>query len=223
MARSKKPPKVSKRVVRRDARDRKEVPADLEAFAGGDDDAIWRRPARKRLKDPRAVMLIPGVANRDARAVYQARERRLREAIEAEDTEALALELVEARILRLWRGNSLVSWEAFVENVLGLDLAEADASVKDVEPATDETIATWMRAEAGLLEAVPDGAVRLRDDTLELSLPVARAPAALAGMGRRAAPLAKDETGTQGTVVDRPKGVRRISTLVERDKAPEGD
>lgn len=217
MARSKKGRGPDRRVVKRDASERKEVPAELEAFAGGDDDALWRRPARKRLEDPRAVMLVPGVANRDARAVYHARERRMRAAVESGDADALALELREAVQLRLWRGNSVVSREAFVEDVLGLS---PDISPKvDAEPANEEAVATWMRAEAGLLEAVPDGAVRLVDGQLVIVLPIESAPAALTGMGRRAAPLAKDEIGGRTHVVDRPKGVRRISTMVE----PKGD
>lgn len=214
MARSKKDRRPPPRVVKRDASERKEVPADLEAFASGDDDALWRRPARKRLKDPRAVMLVPGVANRDARTVYHAREKRMRAAIEAENTDALTLELREAIQLRLWRGNSIVSREAFVEDILGLG-PDAAPDV-DAEPENDEVVATWMRAEAGLLEAIPDGAVRLVDGQLVLAIPVESAPAALAGMGRRAAPLAKDETGARTQVVDRPKGVRRISEMVDR-------
>ncbi|MCZ7683571.1 MAG: hypothetical protein M5U28_34270 [Sandaracinaceae bacterium] len=126
---SKRPPK-SKRgpeVVRRPSSERKRLPADLEAFAGGDDDALWRRPAKRRLDDPRPVVLVPGVANRDARAVYEARERRIRAALERGDREAAAVELAEAARLRLWRAHSVVGWDVLVEHVLGLAPEEAAA------------------------------------------------------------------------------------------------
>ncbi len=214
MARSKQG-RDDRRVVKRDASERKGVPRDLEAFASGDDDAIWRRKQRKRLNDPRSVMLVPGVANRDARSVYHAREARTRRLIEAGEDDAVTLELREARQLRLWRGQSLVSWEAYVENVLGLDAREVEPRLAGAEPENDETVAAWMRAEAGLLEGDPDGAVRLVDGRLVIAVPLECAPTALASIGRRAAPLAKDETGATHSVVDRPKGVRRLSKLME--------
>ena len=63
------------------------MPEDLRAFAGGDDDALWRRTTRKRLDDPRPVVLVPGVANRDARAVCEARQDRILAAAAAGDRE----------------------------------------------------------------------------------------------------------------------------------------
>ncbi|HJL18744.1 MAG TPA: hypothetical protein RMH99_23990 [Sandaracinaceae bacterium LLY-WYZ-13_1] len=213
------------KVLRRRAEQRERLPEDIEAFASGDDDALWRRPARRRLRDPRPVQLVPGVANRDARAVCEARERRLREALEARDDDRLAVELAEAACLRVWRGRSIVAWDAFVENVLGMDRAEAERlaargaeRVGSAEPASDEVVATWMRAEAGALEGCgPDVAVRLRGERLVIDLPVAEAPAALSQIGRRATPLAREQAEAPKTVVDRPKGVPRISRLIERD------
>lgn len=226
---NKRPPKTPARgVVRRGpSEERKRLPADLEAFAAGDDDAIWRRPAKRRLDDPRPVVLIPGVANRDARLVYDARERRLRAALEAEDRDRVARELADARRLRIWRGHSLVSFEVFVENVLGLaaddvaGLLERAAELgASTEPPEDEVVATWLRAEAGLLEASRAASVRLEgsgeDARLVLEVPITDAAAALAGAGRRAAPLARHHAEQPKAVVDRPKGVPRISTL-ERD------
>ncbi len=199
------------------------MPADLEAFAAGDDDALWRRPASRRLNDPRPVMLVPGVANRDARAVYEARERRLREALTAEDRDTAALELAEAAQLRLWRGHSLVSLEVFAENVLGLTPDEAEALLRrgaelagSADAAPDEVVATWMRAESGLLEGSPDAVVRLRQGRLVLEVPLEGAAAGLAAVGWRSAPLAREQEKAPRSVVDRPKGVPRISRL-ERD------
>jgi hypothetical protein len=212
-------------VLRRRADERERLPEDIEAFASGDDDALWRRPAKRRIRDPRPVLLVPGVANRDARAVCEARERRLRTALEAKDEETLAMELAEAARLRVWRGRSIVGWDAFVENVLGMDRAEADRLtargaevVGSAEPASEDVVAAWMRAEAGALEGGgPDAAVRLRGERLVVDLPVEQAAAALSSMGRRATPLAREQAEAPKTVVDRPKGVPRISRLIERD------
>ena len=205
------------RVVRRAASERKKMPADLEAFAAGDDDAIWRRRQRRRLQDPRPVVLVPGVANRDARAVYEARHARITAAITAEDRAALALEMAEASQLRVWRGHSIVGWDAFVEAVLGLDPAEAEALREEGgggEPLEDELGALWMRADAGIVEAEGrSAAVRLRGGRLCLELVVDTAAAALAHMGRRAAPLVWDNEETADTVVDRPKGLPRLGNL----------
>jgi hypothetical protein len=202
------------------------MPADLEAFASGDDDAIWRRTPKRRLNDPRPVVLVPGVANRDARLVYDARERRLRAAIAAGDRRALEVGLAEAARLQVWRGHSLVGWEVFAENVLGLDAADATAArragaatVGSDAPAEEELVATWMRAEAGLVEACgADAAVHLVGDRLVFSVPVADAPNALSAMGRRATPLAKDQAQPTKSVVDRPQGMPRLSKLVERNE-----
>jgi len=202
------------KVVRRHASERKKLPRDLEAFAGGDDDALWRRTKRKRLNDPRAVVLVPGVANRDARTVYEARVARIRDAVSAKDDVALALELSECAQMRVWRGHSIVGWDVWVDAVLGLDPEKANALRGDVEALEDEAVALWMRAEAGMAEAKA-GAARWRDGKLCLELDPATAPAALANIGRRAAPLAKEETGASETVVERPRGVRRMVDLTE--------
>jgi hypothetical protein len=214
-------------VIRRAREDRKRLPAELEAFAGGDDDALWRRERRRRLDDPRPVAAssVPGVANRDARLVYEARVKRLRAAIENGDETELATELAEAVLLAVWRGNAVVGFDVFAEAVLGIDpqharkLVKIGAAALDM-PAkpTDETlIALWMRAESGLLEVDPSSRVTLRDDRLLLEVPVARAAEALAGVGRRSTPLAKLPIEPE-TVVDRPRGVAPLSKLIERDR-----
>jgi hypothetical protein len=230
---TKRPPNDGKRgpergeVVRRRPSERKRLPADLEAFAGGDDDALWRRPAKPRLNDPRPVVLVPGVANRDARAVYEARERRIRAALEAGDEATVAVELAEATRMRLWRAHNVVGWDVYAEHVLGIPLERAEAlrtrgaeGIGGMEPASDDVVAAWMRAEAGLLEATPTGIVRLRgapgQERLVLEVPIADAAAGLAAVGRRSAPLARERAQTPKSVVDRPKGLPRLSRL-ERD------
>ncbi|MGF1466957.1 MAG: hypothetical protein ACFCGT_12570 [Sandaracinaceae bacterium] len=226
--------------LRRKPSERKRLPAHLEAFASGDDDAIWRRPApRQRLRDPRAVILIPGVANRDARSVFEARVRRIEKARADEDRAALALELADARRLGIWRGHSIVGWEVFVEDVLGLDLAEADALAAEGAaqlgtdgseapgPAAEAVVAIALRAEAGLLEAHPDAAARLRgpagDEVLRLELPAAVAPEALSSVGRRAHPMAREQSEAPQVVVDRPPGVPRLREWIDRDRPPPKD
>ena len=215
-------------VVRR--RPEEKLPPQLtpeqEAFARGDDDALWRRERRGgRVNDPRAVALVPGVANRDARAVFDARVKRMRDAIAASDEATLAVELAEAARLRLHRANSVVTWESFVESVVGLSPergAKLQAEGERVRgypaaPLTDAEIAVWMRAESGVLEGSPDAHVHLIGDRLELSVPMERAPQALAGAGRRSAPMTRQEMGKE-TIVDRPRGVRPIAEIVERER-----
>lgn len=221
--------------MRRATSDRKKMPEDLEAFAAGDDDALWRRKQRHRLQDPRPVVLVPGVANRDARLVCEAREARIRQAVEADDRETLAVEMAEAARMRVWRGHSIVAWGAFVEAVLGLTLEEATqlrdegaAIIGTAEAASDELVALWMRAEAGLVEAAGvGGAVRLEGsegaERLVFQIGIEEAPDALANMGRRAAPLAREAADAPRSVVDRPAGVPRLSRLIERDLRGDDD
>ncbi len=174
-------------------------------------------------------MLVPGVANRDARAVYEARERRLRAAIEERTGDELAIQLAEAARMGVWRGHSIVAWEAFVEDVLGLGLAEARELkargaelIGSADPAPDELIASWMRAEAGLLEGNADGVVHLRgprgSERLVLEIPAADAPTALSAVGRRLAPIARDQAENVDTVLDRAKGARRIERPRDDDE-----
>src|SRR5690606_10976987 len=83
------------------------------------------------------------------------------------------------------------------------------------EALSDDVVATWLRAEAGLLEASRDASVRLEgegdDARLILNVSIEHAAAALAGAGRRAAPLARHHAEQPKAVVDRPKGIPRIS------------
>lgn len=218
-------------VRRRPDEARKRLPAELEAFAAGDDDALWRRERQGgRIDDPRpaASTLVPGVANRDARLVGDARVRRLRAAIDAGDDELLAEELADAVRLAVWRALNVVGFDAFAEAVLGIraehgrQLAKRGAArMGEVcRPADEAIVAMWMRAESGLLEHAPDARVSLREERLHLDVPMDRAAAALSGVGRRAAPLAKVSTASE-VVVDRPQGVQPLSKIIERDRPRE--
>ncbi|HJL00152.1 MAG TPA: hypothetical protein RMH85_10390 [Polyangiaceae bacterium LLY-WYZ-15_(1-7)] len=185
---------------------RKGLDPELEALARGDEDVY--RPRRKRgprLRDPRPVALVPGVANRDARSVLDARVARMREA--REDDAELGRLLAEALWLGLWRGRSLIDFDALAEEVLEVPADRAQALAKaacaaaelPMDTLSDEAVAIWMRAEAALLDAGFEGRVSAVDPkTLRFELAVPVAPQALAAMGRRMTPLVRDREGGGG-------------------------
>lgn len=211
------------RVVRRPRGERKRLDPALEALAHGETDRLRPPPRRPRLDDPRPRFLVPGVANRDARDVYDARVASLRAAAEAhraapEDAPArlaLARGLDEARALGVWRGRSVTGFDAFVEQVLGLEPAEAWALAGEApeplpERISNEAIAVWMRVEAALAEHGVEGRVDVRvgDDGVErvrFEAESAAFPLTVDAMHRRLAPLARDVARPPG----RPPGRRR--------------
>jgi len=199
-------------VVRRAPEERKRLPPDLEAFARSEETKLrTNRPRTPKLKDPRAVALMPGVANRDARALADARldvlagllDRRR----EGEDVrEELEIGLAEAILLGLWRGRSLTGFDAMVENILGLPLEEAEVLARKgaerlglpLALRSESLIAVWVRSECALLEFGLPGRVGLRVDAdrhehLILDLPIRRAPEAIQEIGRRMSPLVHDK------------------------------
>lgn len=222
---SKRPKKPEpERVVRRPKEERKKLAPELVAFASGDHDALWRREqGRGRVDDPRPVAAIPGVKNADARAVYEARVIRMKKAIAAGDDEALGDELCEARLLGLWRANSIVGFDVLADAVLGLaidrakELARAARVRLGLPTRLDEAeVAVWMRAEAGIVVEAGGGRARLIGENLVLEIPLARAAEGLAAMGRREAPMVGQATGR--TIVDRPRGVPSMKTILEREE-----
>ncbi|MBX7192770.1 MAG: hypothetical protein K1X94_11965 [Sandaracinaceae bacterium] len=213
------------RIVKRAPQDRKRLSPELEAFAAGDDDAIWRREIKSgRVHDPRVVALIPGLKNADARRVYEAHVQRIRKAMAEETQERLSEELAVVYACAIFRGYSIVSFEAFAEAVLGMPADRAIAMAKAgrvalglPEALTEAEIAVWLRAEAGVLEVTQNGRVEVRDGVMTLSVPITRAAEALAAVGFREAPIARTAEGPR-TVVDRPKGVPPMSAIVEREQ-----
>ncbi|MBX3247142.1 MAG: hypothetical protein KF901_08180 [Myxococcales bacterium] len=187
-------------VVRRGEGSRsKRLAPDLEPLARGEAEFIRGKPRRPRLQDPRALALVPGVANRDARAVFEARVEAM---IAYRDEEGpLSRLLAEALWMGLWRGRSVTSFDALAEEVLDLpgdearrlaELACAGASMP-AETLTEELLAVWYRAEAALLEAEVPGEITAADtETLTVRVKVAPAPIALEAIGRRMAPLVLD-------------------------------
>ncbi len=213
------------RIVKRAPADRKRLSPELEAFARGDDDAIWRRQTRGgRVNDPRTVALIPGLKNSDARLVYDAHVARIRRAMAEGTREQLSEELAVVYACAIYRGHSIVSFEAFAEAVLGLQADRATAMARSGRVAlglpdvlTEAEIAIWLRAEAGLLEVTPEGRVEVKDGVMTLSVPITYAAEALSAVGFREAPIARTVEGPR-TVVDRPKGVRPISAILEHEE-----
>jgi hypothetical protein len=194
----KKPPPGPPRIVRRPPGDRKRLDPQYEGIASGRDEWIRSGPRSPRLRDPRTIALIPGVANRDARAVFERRRDALRAAIESKDEAGLRRGLVDAVRLGIWRGGSLTGFDAFVENVLGLNPDEARKTAKSgvgegeapLDPLTEEGVAMWIRAEAALAEAEVDGRVEVvvkgRREELVVRVLVNHAGLALAAVGRKA-------------------------------------
>lgn len=196
--------KGSGRVVRRGSGPRRQLPPEIEALARGEKPP--RRKPRNRIDDPRPVMLIPGVANRDARDVYDLWVDSMKAAVAARAEEPQAVgrlrrALAEMRQRRLWRGKSVTSFEAFAEDVLGLEIAEAEglaaAGAEELgitsDPASDEAVAIAIRAEAALLAAEIGGRMRIAGErgaeTLRFEVEVDDAPAAFGHVARRLGPM----------------------------------
>jgi hypothetical protein len=221
----KRPPKAEpERVVRRPKAERKALPPQLEAFAAGDPDAIWRRHEKRgRLDDPRPVALVPGVKNADARAVFEARAGYMKAALAAGDDARLAAELAEAKLVGLWRANAVVSFDALAESVLGIALDRAEALARAgkaqlglPDKLSDAQIAVWLRAEAALVIEGGGGRARVADGKLHLEMPIESAAGAIVAMGRRELPLVGQGQGR--VVVDRPRGVPSMRTIEEEEK-----
>lgn len=198
-------------VVRREPASRKRLPPELEAFARSEDMRLPRRPPAQtpRLNDPRTTALVPGVANRDARLVCDARVSELEKLLESRSTsDATKLEhaMAEAVALGVWRGRSVTAFEAFAVHVLrmGEDEAKAIAERGRVAlawphgRASDACVAVWMRTEAALRESGFEGRASIRVDDkgrehVVVDVPLKHAPEGLDGIGRRMSSLVRDK------------------------------
>ncbi len=183
----------------------RELPKDLVELADGRSERV-QRPRRQQpaIEDERIGFVVPGVRNLDARAVYDSRVAELRGALARGDEAALQRGLCEAVRLSLWRARSVMDFDAFAESVVGVaperanELAKAGASVMSVslEMLPAHVVALWMRIEAALQRACPDGraSVTGRRETLclEVRVPTAEVGRAVEGffdMGGAAAGL----------------------------------
>ena len=189
----------------------RKLPPDLEELAAGRRDSLRpRRRPRGRISDTRVAGLIPGVANHEARRVYDARLERLRAAVAQDDEPALQRQLSVAVLLGLWRARSITGFDGFAQDVVGIEAARARALAEQgavergvaLDRLPDVAVALWMRSEAALLERSPDAAVEVRVEgerlRLSIELPLAppwRTAEAVAAVGRAAGGLARVLTG----------------------------
>ncbi len=205
--RPKKPPP---QVVRRTPGEPKRgLPPDFEALARGERPA--RKPMAPRLDDPRDDFLVRGVANRDARAVF---DRRLGE-LKAAKGDELADALCDAVLLGLWRARRLTSLDVLVSEMLELDPARAHELAGQAatrrglacETQREELVAVWMRFEAAQIEAELTGRATLRatptGPVLSLELPPAEVAQGIVVAGRKIAPLATAAGPRRGPPRDR--------------------
>lgn len=184
-----------------EARGMRELPPDFNALAHGN--KMPRRVPKQTLRDDRAEALVPGVANRDARAVCDARIERMVAARDGRDREGLGRELAEAFRMGLWRGANLMGFDALLQDVLGLSIAEGRALADEgaqvlgcsLMRAEDRVVATWFRAEAGLLASADTCRVELHGhgetERFVITVPAERADLWLAEMGKRVVALSK--------------------------------
>jgi hypothetical protein len=191
------------------ARGTRKLPKDIDDLASGRRDVLRaRRRPTGRLADSRVAGLIPGVANHEARRVFDARVERMEAAARGgeDGREALSLALCEAVRLGLWRARQLTGFEALAADVLQLDPAEArqlavaagEARGWPMERLPDTAVALWLRGEAALLERCPEGRLdaNVVDDELVLRVVLPLSPAGLAAealgaIGRKAAGLSR--------------------------------
>jgi hypothetical protein len=185
----------------------RKLPPDFEDLAAGRRDTLRpRRRPRGRIGDTRIAGLIAGVANHEARQVYDARVERARRLLDGGDEAVLAQQLCEAILLGVWRARSVTGFEAFAQDVIGVpaerarELAGQHAARQNValEQLQDVAVALWLRSEAALLERCPDAAVEVKthEGRLQLSVVLPLAPPlgvaeAVAAIGRSAAGLVR--------------------------------
>jgi hypothetical protein len=185
----------------------RKLPPDYEDLAAGRRDTLRpRRRPRGRIGDTRVAGLIAGVANHEARRVYDARVERVRKDLESGSEGQLGRQLFEAVRLGIWRARSVVDFEAFAMHVLGIEPARATELAKsgaaeaglELERLPDLAVAMWIRSEAALLERCPLGTidVRVADDKILISLLLPLAPSlrvaeSVAAIGRSATGLAR--------------------------------
>jgi hypothetical protein len=197
----------------RPSSERRKLAPEFEALARGESDRVTHIPSGKpRLRDPRTTFLVPGVSNRDARAVGEARVEEFRAVLGTRKEgdaapESVGALLYEAVQLGVWRTLNVTGFETFAEDILALPLAEAQALLKGAETKagsaadrlSDEAIAAWLRTEVALRATSPRARVRVERtadgrEVLELSVPMEAASLALHAVGGKHAELASDQS-----------------------------
>lgn len=182
-----------------------------------------RRPGG-RIEDSRIAGLIPGVANQQARRVYDTRVGRLRRAAAEGDEIGLGEQLCDAILLGFWRARSVTGFEALAHDVVGIEperawaLAEQSATERglSLERMPDIAVAVWLRTECALIESCPEAAVEVRVDgeRLHVALALPIAPPAmvadgLAAVGKNAESLSRVFQGEAPSTTLNRQGSRR--------------
>jgi hypothetical protein len=229
MATRKPPASKAAPVVRRGKEDRKRLPADLEAFARGDEGRYRpSRPERPRLQDPRPSAVIAGVRNLDARDFHDRRCETMEallpsltdeSASAAQDLDHLARLLAEAILTGQHRGRAFVSFDAFVDVALGLaperarelarlGIVQLGMKVDQLRQLSDETVAVFVRCETALADKELPGKVSIvidEHDTERIRVEVDsnRAAQVLYAVGGRLSQLAADQD--KGAPTPRPR------------------
>src|SRR5262245_40181967 len=105
----------------------RQLPKDFDDLATGKTERL-RRPKKlpSPLRDEREGAVIAGVRNMEARAVYDARVRILRQQLADGRQAELLAGLESARKLRLWRARNVTDFRAFVESVIGLSAEQTE-------------------------------------------------------------------------------------------------
>lgn len=156
----------------------RQLPEEMAKLADGRVERLrGPRRAPAPLADERVGFVLAGVRNHDARSVYDARVARLREARARGDRAAVAQGLCDARRLTLWRARAVVDFAAFAESVVGISSDEAEALASEgaaragckLDALPPHVIALWMRLEAALARACPEGRVEVTGDGDELA------------------------------------------------------
>jgi hypothetical protein len=225
MATRKSPPSKAAPVVRRSRDDRKRLPADLEAFARGDEGRYRpERPDRPRLQDPRPSATIAGVRNLDARDFHDRRVETMEallpslsdeSASAADDRDHLGRLLAEAILTGQHRGRSFVSFDAFVDVALGIAPARArelakrgvvqlGLGVDQLRQLSDETVAVFVRCETALTDKELPGKVSIVIDSngterIRVEVDSNRAAQVLYAVGGRLSQLAADQDNKGGS------------------------
>jgi hypothetical protein len=185
----------------------RKLPPDYEDLAAGRRDTLRpRRRTRGRIGDTRIAGLIAGVANHEARRVYDARVERARQTLESGSEADLGQQIFDAVRLGIWRARNVVDFEAFATHVLGIETGRASRLAANsaaqhglaLERLPDLAVAVWVRSEAALLERCPLGTidVRVADEKVLISLalpisPALRVAESIAAIGRSATGLAR--------------------------------
>ena len=185
-------------VVRRKDRPRQTLPPDIDRLARGEVDYLPAKRGVARIEDSREAALVPGVTNRDARALCDDFVEQIRKAYQRGGAAAPRLPrlMATAARLALWRGRSVTGFQSFAEDLLqisydeALELAERGRQEMGLAEAdaSEAEVALWMRSLAALRSGDVHAEVwvqRAEDGRLRISVEARWPVEALVQISRR--------------------------------------